>query len=131
MEKYARFITSNAEIQTRITAAERDHASRYVGILSPVGETEGILLVKRHAKIRDQHLYLSVLQSLPESQAHLDDTPVFYPSMGESPFHLVGERKTTDMLHSNAARQVASCLRTCTERLPTRSFTRVSDWSVL
>ncbi|KAH6904986.1 hypothetical protein BKA70DRAFT_515790 [Coprinopsis sp. MPI-PUGE-AT-0042] len=66
VEKYARFITSNAEIQTRITAAERDHASR-------------------NAKIRDQHLYLSVLQSLPESQAHLDDTPVFYPSMVTQP----------------------------------------------
>ncbi len=30
IERYARFITINADIQTRLTAAERDHASRYV-----------------------------------------------------------------------------------------------------
>lgn len=30
IEKYARFITTNAEIQTRLTAAELDHASRCV-----------------------------------------------------------------------------------------------------
>jgi len=47
-----------------LTAAEREHASK-------------------HAKLTDQHFYASVLQSLPEAQAHLDDTPVFYPSMGE------------------------------------------------
>ena len=28
IERYARFITTNAEIQTRLTAVERDHASR-------------------------------------------------------------------------------------------------------
>ncbi|EDR06116.1 uncharacterized protein LACBIDRAFT_294753 [Laccaria bicolor S238N-H82] len=66
IEKYARFVTSNADVQRRLTAAERDHASR-------------------HAKITDQHFYLSVLQSLPEAQAHLDDTPVFYPSMVTEP----------------------------------------------
>ncbi|KIJ98889.1 hypothetical protein K443DRAFT_103217 [Laccaria amethystina LaAM-08-1] len=66
IEKYARFVTSNADVQTCLTAAERDHASR-------------------HAKITDQHFYLSVLQSLPEAQAHLDDTPVFYPSMVTEP----------------------------------------------
>ncbi|TFK21703.1 GINS complex, Sld5 component [Coprinopsis marcescibilis] len=66
IERYARFITTNADIQTRLTASEREHASR-------------------HAKITDQHLFLSVLQSLPESQAHLDDTPVFYPSMVTQP----------------------------------------------
>ena len=30
IERYARFITINADIQTRLTAAERDHASRHV-----------------------------------------------------------------------------------------------------
>lgn len=66
IEKYARFVTSNAEVQTRITTSELQHASR-------------------HAKMTDQHFYLSVLQSLPEAQAHLDDTPVFYPSMVTQP----------------------------------------------
>ena len=32
IEKYARFITSNAEVQRRLTAAERDHASRFAAI---------------------------------------------------------------------------------------------------
>ncbi|KAF8881618.1 hypothetical protein BD779DRAFT_1445413 [Infundibulicybe gibba] len=66
IEKYARFITTNAEIQTRITAAERDYASR-------------------HAQLTDRHLYFSVLQSLPETQAHLDDTPIFMPPMITEP----------------------------------------------
>ncbi|EAU83489.1 hypothetical protein CC1G_04745 [Coprinopsis cinerea okayama7 len=66
IERYARFITSDADVQTRITASEREHASR-------------------HAKLTEQHLYLSVLQSLPEAQSHLDDTPVFYPSMVTQP----------------------------------------------
>ncbi|KAF8197050.1 hypothetical protein BJ912DRAFT_846644 [Pholiota molesta] len=66
IERYARFITTNAEIQTRLTAAERDHASR-------------------HAKLTDQHFYLSILQSLPEKQSHLDDTPLFVPPMVTEP----------------------------------------------
>ncbi|TFK38458.1 hypothetical protein BDQ12DRAFT_605697 [Crucibulum laeve] len=66
IEKYARFITTNAEIQTRLTAAERDHASR-------------------HAKITDRHFHFSVLQSLPETQSHLDDTAIFMPPMITEP----------------------------------------------
>ncbi|KAF9555942.1 Sld5-domain-containing protein [Agrocybe pediades] len=66
IEKYARFITTNAEIQTRLTAAELDHASR-------------------HAKLTDQHFYLSVLQGLPEKQSHLDDSPLFVPPMISEP----------------------------------------------
>ncbi|KAJ3482686.1 hypothetical protein NLJ89_g12123 [Agrocybe chaxingu] len=66
IERYARFIMTNADVQTRLTAAERDHASR-------------------HAKITDQHFYLSVLQSLPDKQAHLDDTPIFVPPMITEP----------------------------------------------
>ena len=62
IERYARFIATNAEIQTRLTAAERDHALR-------------------HAKLTDQHFHLAVLQSLPEKQSHLDDTPLFVPPM--------------------------------------------------
>ena len=34
IEKYARFVTSNADVQRRLTAAERDHASRYAAIFS-------------------------------------------------------------------------------------------------
>ncbi|KAF9467649.1 hypothetical protein BDZ94DRAFT_1305272 [Collybia nuda] len=54
IEKYARYITTNAEIQTRMTAAERAHASRQANMI-------------------DRHLYSSVLQSLPPTQGHLDD----------------------------------------------------------
>jgi GINS complex subunit 4 len=35
----------------------------------------------RQARMIDQHLFTTVLQSLPPAQAHLDDTPVFVPSM--------------------------------------------------
>lgn len=66
IEKYARFITTNADVQKRLTAAERDHASRQAHML-------------------DRHLFVSVLQSLPPAQAHLDDTPVFVPSMITEP----------------------------------------------
>jgi GINS complex subunit 4 len=62
IERYARFIATSAEAQTRLTAAERDHALR-------------------HAKLTDEHFYLAVLQGLPEKQSHLDDTPLFVPPM--------------------------------------------------
>ncbi|KAJ7764747.1 hypothetical protein B0H16DRAFT_1673941 [Mycena metata] len=58
IETYARYIIANEEVQTRITTAERDYASR-------------------HAHLIDRHFYSSVLQSLPESQAGLDDIPNF------------------------------------------------------
>jgi len=64
IEKYARHIISSPSIQTRLTAAERDHASR-------------------HADLNDRHFSFSVLQSLPEPQRHLDDeVPYYMPSMG-------------------------------------------------
>jgi len=66
IEKYARFITTNADVQRRLTAAEREHASR-------------------QAHMIDRYLFTSVLQSLPPAQAHLDDTPVFVPSMITEP----------------------------------------------
>ncbi|RDB21784.1 DNA replication complex GINS protein sld5 [Hypsizygus marmoreus] len=66
IDKYARFIATNAEIQTRLTAGERDHAVRYADIL-------------------DRHLYKCVLQSLPPAQAHLDDNAAFVPSMITTP----------------------------------------------
>jgi len=43
------------------------------------------LRIPRHAKITDQHFYLSVLQSLPEKQSHLDDNPLFVPPMITEP----------------------------------------------
>ncbi|KJA17328.1 hypothetical protein HYPSUDRAFT_1103641 [Hypholoma sublateritium FD-334 SS-4] len=76
IERYARFITINADIQTRLTAAERDHASRHVP-----RSTKNLL----HAKLTDQHFYLEILQSLPEKQSHLDDTPMFVPPMVTEP----------------------------------------------
>ncbi|KAF9530665.1 hypothetical protein CPB83DRAFT_850071, partial [Crepidotus variabilis] len=66
IERYANFVRTNGEIQTRLTAAERDHALR-------------------HAKITDQHFVSSVLQGLPETQSHLDDTPLFVPPMITEP----------------------------------------------
>ncbi|PPQ68128.1 hypothetical protein CVT24_002954 [Panaeolus cyanescens] len=66
VEKFARHIAISDDIQKRLTAAERDHAIR-------------------HARITDQHFYLSVLQSLPEAQSHLDDTPIFVPPMVTEP----------------------------------------------
>ncbi|KAG6818448.1 hypothetical protein H0H93_004857, partial [Arthromyces matolae] len=62
IDKFARFITTNAEVQTRLTKGELDHARRYANIL-------------------DRHLHKCVLQSLPEPQAHLDDNVPFVPSM--------------------------------------------------
>ncbi|KAG6885104.1 hypothetical protein C0993_005871 [Termitomyces sp. T159_Od127] len=62
IDRYARYITTNAEVQTRLTTGELDHARRYANIL-------------------DRHLYKCVLQSLPTSQAHLDDSIAFVPSM--------------------------------------------------
>ncbi|KAK1222264.1 GINS complex subunit [Marasmius sp. AFHP31] len=66
IEKYARHIVSNAEVQRRLTASELDHARRF-------------------ANLTDQHFYHSVLQSLPESQSKLDDTPIFVPSLINEP----------------------------------------------
>ncbi|ESK84067.1 dna replication complex gins protein sld5 [Moniliophthora roreri MCA 2997] len=66
IEKYARWIMQNPEIQTRITKSEQAHASR-------------------HANLTDRHLHQSVLQSLPETQSHLDDTPIFMPPMVTTP----------------------------------------------
>ncbi|KAK7028267.1 DNA replication complex GINS protein SLD5 [Favolaschia claudopus] len=58
IENYARYIIANEDVQSRITMAERDYASR-------------------HAHLLDQHFHVSVLRSLPESQAGLDDIPNF------------------------------------------------------
>jgi len=66
IEKYARFIMTNVDVQHRISAAERDHASR-------------------HANLTDRHFHLSVLQSLPPAQASLDDEPIFLPPMITAP----------------------------------------------
>ncbi|KAJ8519204.1 hypothetical protein ONZ45_g3828 [Pleurotus djamor] len=66
IEKYARYIVSNPEIQTRISASERTYASK-------------------QAQILDQHFHETVLKSLPEAQSHLDDTPIFMPPMVTEP----------------------------------------------
>ncbi|KAH8827254.1 hypothetical protein DL96DRAFT_1606033 [Flagelloscypha sp. PMI_526] len=62
IEKYARHLLQNEQLQTRLSEAERDYASR-------------------HANLTDRHFFSSVLQSLPEAQATLDDTPIFTPSI--------------------------------------------------
>ncbi|KAF4583922.1 GINS complex subunit [Pleurotus pulmonarius] len=66
IEKYARYIVSNVDIQTRISASERTYASK-------------------QARILDNHFWVTVLQSLPEAQSHLDDTPIFMPPMVTEP----------------------------------------------
>ncbi|KAK0234690.1 hypothetical protein EDD85DRAFT_792710 [Armillaria nabsnona] len=66
IEKYARFITADAEIQTRLTTAEKAYASS-------------------QAQHTGRHLHYSVLQSLPPAQAHLDDQPIFVPPMVTQP----------------------------------------------
>jgi len=66
IERYARYITTNADVQSRISTAEREHASR-------------------HANITDRHFHYSVLQSLPATQAALDDSPIFVPPMITEP----------------------------------------------
>ncbi|KAJ7629422.1 hypothetical protein DFH06DRAFT_1102429 [Mycena polygramma] len=81
IENYARYIIANEDVQTRITAAERDYASR-------------------HAHLIDRHFYASVLQSLPESQAGLDDIPNFImPPM-------VTEPDTTRAVFAHARKKV-------------------------
>ncbi|KIJ67197.1 hypothetical protein HYDPIDRAFT_84724 [Hydnomerulius pinastri MD-312] len=66
IEKFARYIMTNPEIQQRLSETEVDHARRF-------------------ARLTDQHFYHSVLQSLPESQQTLDDQPPFVPSMVTEP----------------------------------------------
>lgn len=66
IEKYARFIVTDEFMQTRLTAGELNHATRF-------------------AAMTDRHFRMSVLQSLPEPQSHLDDEPIFMPSMITQP----------------------------------------------
>ncbi|KAL4072048.1 hypothetical protein J3A83DRAFT_4358361 [Scleroderma citrinum] len=66
IEKYARYIMTNPEVQQRLSQSEVDHARRF-------------------ARLTDQHFYHTVLQSLPESQQTLDDEPPFIPSMITEP----------------------------------------------
>ncbi|PBK98591.1 hypothetical protein ARMGADRAFT_1026555 [Armillaria gallica] len=66
IEKYAQFITADAEIQTRLTTAEKACATS-------------------QAPHTYRHLHYSVLQSLPLAQAHLDDQPIFVPPMVTQP----------------------------------------------
>ncbi|KAF7361323.1 DNA replication complex GINS protein SLD5 [Mycena sanguinolenta] len=83
IENYARYIIANEQVQTRITTAERDYASR-------------------HAHLIDRHFYSSVLQSLPESQAGLDDIPNFImPPM-------VTEPDTTRAVFAHALKKILS-----------------------
>jgi len=66
IEKYARHITTSADVQSRMSATEQQHAAR-------------------HASLTDDHFYQSVLQSLPEPQRSLDEAPAFVPSMITEP----------------------------------------------
>jgi len=66
IEKFARYIMTNPEVQQRLSESEVDHARRF-------------------ARLTDQHFYNAVLQSLPETQQTLDDQPPFVPSMITEP----------------------------------------------
>jgi len=57
---------TNVDVQSRMTATEREHAAR-------------------HAHLTDDHFHQSVLQSLPEPQRGLDEAPAFVPSMVTEP----------------------------------------------
>ncbi|KIM87745.1 hypothetical protein PILCRDRAFT_814459 [Piloderma croceum F 1598] len=62
IEKYARYITTNADVQSRMSATEQQHATR-------------------HATLTDEHFFQSVLRSLPAPQRGLDEAPAFVPSI--------------------------------------------------
>lgn len=66
IEKFARYIMTNPQIQQQLSESEVEHARRF-------------------ARLTDQHFYHSVLQSLPETQQTLDDQPPFVPSMVTEP----------------------------------------------
>lgn len=83
IEKYARFISTNGDLQTRLTAAERDHAIRSVNICHEFEHARSFL---SQAKMTDRHFHMSVLQSLPEAQSHLDDNAIFMPPMSTLSF---------------------------------------------
>ncbi|KAG2052371.1 GINS complex, Sld5 component [Suillus hirtellus] len=66
IEKFARYIMTNPQVQQQLSESEVEHARRF-------------------ARLTDQHFYYSVLQSLPETQQTLDDQPPFVPSMVTEP----------------------------------------------
>jgi len=66
IEKFARWIMTNPEIQQHLSENEVEHARRF-------------------ARLIDQHFYNSVLQSLPPNQQTLDDRSPFLPPMITEP----------------------------------------------
>jgi len=66
IERFARYIMTNPEVQQRLSENEVDHARRF-------------------ARLTDRHFYLSVLQGLPETQQTLDDKTPFLPPMVAEP----------------------------------------------
>ncbi|KZT20692.1 GINS complex Sld5 component [Neolentinus lepideus HHB14362 ss-1] len=62
IEKYARFIVANPEIQERLSATELEHARRF-------------------AHLMESHFHRTVLQSLPARQRGLADEVPFTPPM--------------------------------------------------
>ncbi|KAA1470796.1 GINS complex Sld5 component [Dentipellis sp. KUC8613] len=66
IEKYARFIVSNQEMQARLSQIEVDHARTY-------------------AKMTEGQYTISVLNPLPPPQQSLDDTIAFVPPMISQP----------------------------------------------
>jgi len=66
IERFARYIMTNPEVQQRLSENEVDHARRF-------------------ARLTDQHFYVSVLQGLPENQQTLDDKTPFLPPMIAEP----------------------------------------------
>ena len=66
VERYARHILTSPLLQRNLTTAELGYARGY-------------------AELEERHLHLTVLQSLPESQSHLDDTPLFVPPLISKP----------------------------------------------
>jgi GINS complex subunit 4 len=75
IEKYARYIVTNVDVQTRLSQTELDHASRLAHYIN-------------------RHFHTTVLQSLPYGQASLDDSPSFAPPMSMMTFNF-----SLDFLH--------------------------------
>jgi len=80
-------------------------------------------VLKRHANLTDKHFHFSVLQSLPETQSHLDDTPIFMPPMGKAYVKLW--KQFHQYVSSHSTGWECSSLCTCTSWMRSNPFSRV------
>lgn len=81
----------------------------------------------RHANLTENHLYQSVLRSLPSAQASLDDAPAFVPPMGRLSYPADDFRLILIVWYScsNWSRYDSPCFRACKGGLSTYTITGV------